>query len=116
MQISSETKSDLQQSLQAEFDTFRAQSLPRARIPEHLRQSIFSAISAGLKPSLVRRISGVGHSQLVSWQRCAKSKLTPVPVTKPRILNVISEVASQQMPSGLRVTYEAGRLQLELSF
>ena len=116
MQISTETQSGLQQSVKSAFDAFRAQSRPGARIPEHLRQLIFSALDAGLKPSLVRQTSGVSRGQLVRWQRCAKSNLSPVADTTPRVLNVIHEVAIPPMPSGLRVTYEAGRLHLELSF
>ena len=116
MQISAEIQAGLEQSLESEFKSFRTENRPGARIPEHLRQLIFSALAAGLQPSLVRRICGVGHGQLVSWQRCAKSKLTPMAATRPRVLNVIPEAAPPRLPSGLRVTYESGRLQLEVSF
>ena len=113
MQIPSDHHSSLQQSLKNEFAQFRAKSRPGARIPDHLRQAVLQALSSGLKRSTVRGTVGVTYSQLDSWQQCAMPEKVGV---KPRILNVIPSVSMPDSPSGLRVSFEAGRLLLELSF
>ena len=101
-------------SLISAFAAFRAQSRPHTRIPEQLRNGTLELIASGLRPSLVARALKVSPSQLMGWrQRVASPGLTK---TEPRILEVIPMAAAPVHPNGLRVTYEAGRLLLELTF
>ncbi|MBC7532841.1 MAG: hypothetical protein H7318_14810 [Oligoflexus sp.] len=101
-------------SLKADFKAFRTQSRPHTRIPDHLRRAALEAIASGLKPSLVASNLKVSPSQLIRWQQRNFPKA--IPKDAPRILDVIPLIPGPVIPTGLRVTYEAGRLVLELSF
>lgn len=102
-------------SLKKDFAAFRSQHRPHSRIPDHLRRSVLEAISFGLEPSIVTSALRISPAQLTSWRR----RMPPLPATKndrPRILDVIPSIPCSSAPTGLRVSYEAGRLLLELSF
>ncbi len=101
-------------SLKKDFVAFRSQHRAHSRIPDHLRQSVIEAISCGLEPSIVTSALRISSAQLTSWRR----RMLP-PAAKSdcsRILEVIPSILSTSAPTGLRVSYEAGRLLLELSF
>jgi hypothetical protein len=101
-------------SLESDFAAFRSQRRRHERFPEHLRRAVLDAIASGLEPSLVTKTLKVTKSQLAQWQR---HLLLPTAVEEsPRILQVIPSIPDAAIPTGLRVTYEAGRLLLELSF
>lgn len=104
----------LLKSLKADFKAFRSQSRPHTRIPEHLRFAALDAIAFGVKPSLVASTLKVSPSQLIRWQQ--RSFPQAIAKAAPRILDVIPLIPGPVIPTGLRVTYEAGRLLLELSF
>ena len=101
-------------SLKADFKAFRTQSRPHTRIPDHLRRAVIEAIVSGVEPSLITKNLNVNPSQLVRWRQ----RIQPQAIVKdtPRILDVISLVPGAAIPAGLRVTYESGRLLLEISF
>ena len=101
-------------ALKADFEVFRTQSPAHSRIPDHLRRAALEAIASGLKPSLVASKLKVSSSQLIRWQQQIYAKA--IPKDTPRILDVIPLIPVPVIPTGLRVTYEAGRLLLELSF
>ena len=101
-------------SLKADFTSFRAQNRPHARYPDQLRSAAIDAIAAGIKPSLMARALKVSPTLLQQWQRRV---LLQVPTEEcPRILNVLAPNLITSVPTGLRVSYEAGRLLLEISF
>ena len=101
-------------ALKADFEVFRAQSRPHSRIPDHLRLAALEAIASGPKPSLVASKLKVSPSHLTRWQQQISAQA--IPKDAPRILDVIPLIPVPVIPTGLRVTYEAGRLLLELSF
>lgn len=98
-------------ALRANFSTFRAKCRPHARIPEHLRQAILNAIESGVEPALVKAEFGVTSGQVSVWRRKARRPAQD----SPRVLEVIEPVVGAS-PTGLRVSFESGRLLLELSF
>ena len=113
MDISPEQLSCLQ-SLKIEFEKFRATGSRGKKIPEELRDGIFSAIESGINPSRLQKMLGVTSSQLLSWsQQGSESKSDPA---APRVLEVVAGAQAPAIPNGLRVTYEVGRLILEFSF
>ena len=99
-------------TLKADFAAFRATCRPHGRIPEHLRQAILSAVDSGIGSALIRTELGVTSGQISVWRR----RRSPQVTERPRVLDVIPSLLGTAVPSGLRVSYEAGRLQLELSF
>lgn len=104
----------LLKALIADFKTFRSHSRPHTRIPEHLRSASLQAVASGIKPSLVASSLKISPSQLIRWRQRPSSQA--IAETAPRILDVIPLIPDPVIPTGLRVTYEAGRLVLELSF
>ena len=98
-------------ALRTNFSAFRAKCRPHARIPEHLRQAILDAIESGVEPALLKTEFGVTSGQVGAWRL---RKRRPAP-DSPRVLEVIQPVLGAP-PTGLRVSFEAGRLLLELSF
>ena len=100
-------------SLKAEFASFRAQSGPKARVPDGLRQAVLAAIARGIKSSLATRSSGITSKQIKIWRSLATAPNAECvsPKEQARILNVTAS-----SPPGLRVSYEEGRLLLEFSF
>ncbi|MBC7532741.1 MAG: transposase [Oligoflexus sp.] len=101
-------------SLKADFASFRAKNRPHARYPDQLRSAAIEAVATGIKLSLMARALNVSPTLLQQWQRRV---LLPVPTEDcPRILNVLPPNSNTSVPTGLRVSYEAGRLLLEISF
>ncbi len=101
-------------SLKKDFAAFRSQHRPHARIPDNLRRSVIEAISSGLEPSVVTSVLRISSAQLTSWRR--RMLPSAANTDSPRILEVIPSILGTSVPTGLRVSYEAGRLLLELSF
>lgn len=98
-------------ALRADFSAFRSKCRPHARIPEHLRQALLDAIDSGLQPAPLKAEFGVTMSQVSVWRRRSR-RAAP---DDPRVLEVVPPVLGSP-PTGLRVSFEAGRLLLELSF
>lgn len=109
------TKSPARQTslktLRANFSAFRAKCRPHAKIPEHLRRAILNAIESGVEPAFVRAEFGVTSGQINAWRRSARQPTQE----SLRVLEVVEPVVATS-PTGLRVSFEAGRLLLELSF
>jgi len=108
------------QSLQAEFKAFRIQNRVRTKVPVHLRREVLKALDSGFSSSQLRTALGVTKAQLLDWQG---KKRTPTRkegsrlASPPRVLEVVPSVAeAKEPPNGLRVSYESGRLVVELSF
>jgi hypothetical protein len=101
-------------SLKADFKAFRTQFRPHSRIPDHLRRAVVEAIASGLDSTLVTSSLKVSPAQLILWRQ----RILPQAIVTDasRILDVIPVMPGEAMPTGLRVSYEAGRLLLELSF
>jgi hypothetical protein len=99
------------QSLGADFAAFRAGCRSHARIPEHLRGTLFKAVASGMAPAFFKKKFGVTTGQFSAWRQ---SRQRPAP-DSPRALDVIRPVLGA-VPTGLRVPCEAGRLLLKLSF
>jgi hypothetical protein len=82
-----------------------------AHIPVLLRKLVLNAAASGVSLSAISRHLGISNSQMEKWRRenGAAASLSP------RILEVIgSQAEHAPAPAGLRVTYESGRLVLEL--
>lgn len=102
--------------LSSELDSFRSSSQFSARIPHSLRESILKAIDDGIEPKDVRKFLKIGDAQIKAWRRgrLDGAKLA-VKTTEPRVLNVIPTPPSSGSSPNLRVSYENGRLLLEIS-
>jgi len=101
-------------SLESDFTSFRARSQANARYPEHLRNAAVEAIASGVKPSIIARALKISPTLLRQWQQRTLNKIPAE--SCPRILNVVPKSIGDSVPSGIRVSYEAGRLLLEISF
>ena len=114
--MKSPTNSDSRlRTLKSDFAAFRRRTRPRGRIPEQLRRGVLAAVAAGVEPAVITAELGVSGPQVATWRQ----RLAPLVVAScnvPRVLEVIPGVSKAGEPSGLRVSYEAGRLLLELSF
>lgn len=97
--------------LSEDFEAFRAKARPGAKIPEELRREVIKAIDAGAEPTALRSVLGVTNSQVASWRRGSRVRADNV----SRVLEVVPSAASMMAP-GIRVSYEHGRLSLEVSF
>lgn len=106
----------LLKSLSAELDSFRSNSQFSARIPHPLRESVLRAIDDGIEPKDVRKILKIGDAQIKAWRRgrVDVDKLA-IKTIEPRVLNVIPTPPSSGSSPNLRVSYENGRLLLEIS-
>ena len=106
----------LLQSLIVEIDLFRSSSQFLARIPHPLRESILRAIDDGIEPKDVRKFLKIGEAQIKAWRRgrLHGDKMV-VKTAEPRVLNVIPTPPSLGSSPNLRVSYENGRLLLEIS-
>ena len=102
--------------LSSELDSFRSSNQFSARIPQSLRESILRAIDDGIGAKEVRKFLKIGDAQIKAWRRVKLhgDKLT-VKTAEPRILNVIPTPPSLGSSPNLRVSYENGRLLLEIS-
>jgi len=102
--------------LSSELDSFRSSSQFSARIPHPLRESILKAIDDGIEPKDVRKFLKIGDAQIRAWRRgkLHGDKLA-VKKAEPRVLNVIPTPLSSGSAPNLRVSYENGRLLLEIS-
>lgn len=100
-----------------QFASLRRNGAP-AKIPVQLRREVIELLDSGASQKQLIRALGLTRPQICTWRRKLAQKVASAPVTElPRILNVIpSEPTAPAMPSGLRVSYEAGRLLLEFSF
>jgi len=104
------------QSLIGELDSFRSSNQFSARIPQPLRESILRAIDEGIGAKDVRKFLKIGDAQIKAWRRGRPhgDKLA-VKAAEPRVLNVIPTPPSLGSSPNLRVSYENGRLLLEIS-
>jgi len=102
--------------LSSELDSFRSSNQFSARIPQSLRESILRAIDDGIGAKEVRKFLKIGDAQIKAWRRVKLhgDKLT-VKTAEPRVLNVIPTPSSLGSSPNLRVSYENGRLLLEIS-
>ena len=104
-------------NLKRDFVAFRRRYPPHTRVPDELRRAVLEAVRLGIDPSLLKVIAGVTGAQVAKWRQYA----SPVQMVSlgsdacPRVLEVVPAVAGAGLPTGLRVSYEAGRLLLELS-
>jgi hypothetical protein len=115
MKVPATTRS-LLKSLGADFAAFRARSRPHARIPKGLRQAVLTALDAGIEPTVVTKVLGLSSSQIKVWRRGSQpSNVESNTGGQLRVLNVIPETAGTGISPGLRVSYENGRLLLEIS-
>ena len=103
-------------SLGAELDAFRAANSSHARIPEALREAVLSAIDQGVNSRDIRNVLKIANSQITAWRR---ARLNGDALSKkeiqPRVLNVIPTPPSMGALPNIRVSYENGRLLLEIS-
>lgn len=101
--------------LRKKFTDFRSTNRPQARIPDHLRREVLEAAAAGITPTRINAAVGVTRTQLSRWQQDAMPAKQSA-----RVLRVVKEVSPEvpvkELPQGLRISFEAGRLLLELSF
>ena len=104
--------------LMKQFAKFRGRHHPRARIPAHLRRGVLAAIDSGVLLPVLMKTLRLNEPQIAAWRGRSNPKLATMPTPpQPRILDVVgSSPPVGAMPSGLRVSYEAGRLLLEVSF
>lgn len=100
--------------LKSEFTTFRTQCRPNTRIPKHFRKGVLAALSSGLSRTLVLRTLGLHSGQVAIWEH-RNRKAAAVPKNSPRVLKVVPVPPAPELPAGLRISYEGGRLLLELS-
>ena len=108
---------EILRNLTADFSVFRAHRRPYARVPQRLRQSVLAAIASGLSAATIAGSLGLSASQIASWRRRTSKELDVIaPIERPRILTVTPDEGKSGLPTGLRVSYESGRLLLELSF
>ena len=103
-------------NLSSELDSFRSSNQFSARIPQALRETILRAIDDGIELKDVRKILKIGYAQIKAWRRgrVDGDKLA-IKTTEPRVLNVIPTPPSSGSSPNLRVSYENGRLLLEIS-
>jgi hypothetical protein len=103
-------------SLGTELDAFRAGNSSHARIPEALREAVLSAIDQGVNSSDVRKVLKIANSQIQAWRRARlHGDRLAVKTAEPRVLNVIPTPPSTGTSPNIRVSYENGRLLLEIS-
>jgi transposase-like protein len=103
-------------ALKNAFAEFRVKSVPRAKIPEELRQSVVAAIDSGVSTHRITKTLRVSNSQLKSWKKIPSANQGSMgKATQVRILDVIPSPPAHLSSNNLRVTYEAGRLVLEFS-
>ena len=102
--------------LSSELDLFRSSNQVSARIPLSLRESILKAMDDGVRTKDVRKFLKVGDAQIKAWKknRLNDDKLA-IKTAEPRVLNVIPTPPSSGSSPNLRVSYENGRLLLEIS-
>lgn len=99
--------------LHGKFKTFRSTHKSRTKIPISLRQEVLLALESGISMGEITRVLTISSSQIEAWRENARKFKSPTPQSQdPRILNVTQETP----PSGLRVSYEAGKWLLEISF
>ncbi len=104
------------QFLTVELDSFRSSNQFSARIPQPLRESVLRAIDDGIELKDVRKFLKIGDAQIKAWRRgrLDGDKLA-IKAADARILNVIPTPPSSGSSPNLRVSYENGRLLLEIS-
>jgi len=96
-------------------DELRQTSAPRARFPIEIRAAILELIDRGTLVSKVCKATGLARGQFQMWRKSAGRQL-PTMVTASRVLTVEpSHTAEVALPRGVRVSYESGRLVVELS-
>ena len=102
----------------ARLTEFRRTHRPGAPIPDRLRQLVLDAAADGISLSAISRHLRVSGEQIRMWRSGRDGRTRAVvPTSSPRVLEVLPMPPADQrpMPTGLRVTYESGRLTLELS-
>lgn len=101
--------------LKKKFTDYRSTSRLQARIPDYLRKEVLEAAAAGVSPTRINAAVGVTRTQLTRWQKVALPAQQSI-----RVLRVVKErlpeAPEKALPPGLRISFEAGRLLLELSF
>ena len=104
-------------ALKADFEVFRTHRVGNPPIPGELRQAVLGAIASGIPQGQVCKATLLSANQIKIWktrsQVSGKSILTKA---QPRILDIISSSpVSGRAAAGLRISFEAGRLMLDLS-
>lgn len=101
----------------AQLTEFRQTRRPGTHIPTHLRQLVLDAAAGGISLSAISKQLGISADQVLKWRGGRDDRaLALVAPPSPRILNIVSPKKDDQpAPTGLRVTYEAGRFVLEFS-
>lgn len=100
--------------LESKFSKFRSQFPPNSRIPMELRQEVIETIAAGISPSVVSVALNLSSDQIKAWRKHLRHQ-NALAKTRPRVLDVVSAMPTSGMPAGLRISFEGGRLLLELS-
>lgn len=105
-------------ALKADFEAFRNQRRGNTTFPVELRQAVLGAIASGIPQCQVSKATSLSSFQIGIWKTKSQvSRKSILVKSQPRILDVISSsTISGSTPSGLRVSFEAGRLTLDLSF
>lgn len=102
-------------AVKAMLEEFRQTSAPRARVPPEIRAAVLELIDRGTPVSKVCKATGLAHGQFQMWRKSAGLQ-KPTIITASRVLTVEpSHTAEADLPKGLRVSYEGGRLVVELS-
>ena len=102
-------------NLRREFATFRRRYPPHTRVPGQLRRAVLEAVRSGIDPALLKGELGVTGAQVAKWRQCPSPTQEIAFGAGPRVLEVVPSGTGAVRANGLRVSYEAGRLLLELS-
>jgi len=99
--------------LELKFTKFRSGGRSRRRIPDDLRREVLAAVKSGVSRARVAATLRLSYDQIRDWQRGQQQQPKPA-VQRARILDVFATPALPGLPAGLRISYEGGRLLLEL--
>jgi hypothetical protein len=98
------------QDLVNKFAQFRSTHKPHSRIPERLRKEVLAALAAGVGRKEIFQVLKISSPQIRDWQKRVQASDKN---EKPRVLNIVPETTAN-IPADLRVTFENGRLTVEL--
>ena len=101
------------QGLQVKFKNFRRENGLNCKVPTDLREEVFRCLEDGVRVCDLIKTLGISSSSISSWRQHRNMDSTMVrPAPQVRVL----DVTPINHPSGLKVSYEAGRWMLEISF
>lgn len=102
-------------AVKAMLEEFRQTSAPRARVPPEIRAAVLDLIDCGTPVSRVCKATGLAHAQFQMWRK-SSDRRQPTMIAASRVLTVVPSVTAEaDLPRGLRISYEGGRLVVELS-